>query len=238
MPAYNAGLMEGDEILSINGEKVKDWYDIRSLVQSSETDEITITIKRDEKVFTKNITRKEYIMDNSKILGITQHLPVKIDETYSFSEAVQAGFISTVNSIYFNYYGLYKLLMHPSSIKDNIGGPVMLVSLSKQSIEKGRDSVFTLIAVISIVLMMMNLLPIPILDGGHIFFCLLEGIFRKPLSIQTQMVLQRIGLAVLLFMMVFAFFNDFNRIFERKESISNQKSLPNKIEGELFFHTP
>jgi len=73
--------------------------------------------------------------------------------------------------------------------------------------------------------MIMNLLPIPILDGGHIFFCFIEGIFRKPISLRVQTIAQNIGLLILMSLMIFAFFNDFSKIFKRTESISELKNM-------------
>ena len=98
----------------------------------------------------------------------------------------------------------------------------MIYTMSQQTAKKGLDSILTFVAAISILLMIMNLLPIPILDGGHIFFCFIEGISQKPLSSKSQMAFQRIGFMILLTLMFFAFFNDFNRIFKRNISIQEQ----------------
>jgi regulator of sigma E protease len=219
LPAYKAGLKENDRILQINNKKMKDWYDIRETIQTSEQDDVALIIQRNGDIFDFRITLEENVMDGSKILGITQKLPLRVEEFYSLMESVHYGFISSINLIYLNYYGLYKVLAKPATIKDNIGGPVMIFAMSKQTIQKGWSSILVFVAMISIVLMMMNLLPIPVLDGGHIFFCIIEGICRKPLSIKTQLIMQKIGLFILLLLVVFAFFNDINRILQRNGSI-------------------
>jgi regulator of sigma E protease len=108
-------------------------------------------------------------------------------------------------------------------LKENLGGPVMIISMSQQSAQKGWNAILTFIAAISLVLMIMNLLPIPILDGGHIIFCIIEAIKGSPLTIKTQMTLQKLGLFLLLMLMFFAFFNDFSRIFKRNASLNEQK---------------
>ena len=164
-------------------------------------------------------------MDSNKIIGITQKLPVKIEEKYSLFESLKYGSITTISFVALNYVTLYKLISKPSSLKANLGGPVMIYAMSKESAKKGLDSILAFIAAISIILMIMNLLPIPVLDGGHIFFCFIEGIFKKPLTLKTQLVLQRIGLYILLFLMLFAFFNDFYRLFSRNVSLNEQKIL-------------
>jgi len=223
MAAYQAGLMAGDSILAVNGEKVNDWYDMRELITGSESDEITLTIKRGEQTFEKALMLEENILQDNKIIGITQYLPVKIEERYNIVESVAYGSITTVNFVVLNYVMLFKLVTKPKAIKSNLGGPIMIYTMSKQSINKGWNYILSFIGAISIILMIMNLLPIPVLDGGHIFFCFIEGIQKKPLSQRLQIALQNIGIFILLFLMVFAFWNDISRIFTRNVAIQEQK---------------
>ena len=223
MAAYKAGLMAGDSILAVNGKKVNDWYDMRELITGSETDEITLTIKRGEQTFEKSLMLEENILQDNKIIGITQYLPVKIEERYSIVESVAYGSITTVNFVALNYVMLFKLVIKPKAIKSNLGGPIMIYTMSKQTINKGWNYILSFIGAISIILMIMNLLPIPVLDGGHIFFCFIEGIQKKPLSQRLQIAFQNIGIFILLFLMVFAFWNDISRIFTRNVSIQEQK---------------
>jgi regulator of sigma E protease len=224
LPAYKAGLQKQDKILEINDTEIQDWYDIRETIQESETDSANLKIQRENEIFEKKVALERNVLDGTRMLGITQSLPLKIEENFSLKESIQYGLISTINMVYLNYYGLYKLIINPSTIKDNVGGPVMMVTMSRQTIQKGWNSILVFVAMISIVLMVMNLLPIPILDGGHIIFCIIEGITKKPLSIKTQVILQRIGLFILLFLLFFAFINDFNRIFQRNVSIRQHQS--------------
>jgi regulator of sigma E protease len=219
LPAYKAGLKENDTIIKIDAKEIQDWYDIRETIQRIEGDSVTLVIQRDAEMFEKTVRLEKNVLDGSKILGITQKLPLRIEESYSPKESVQYGFISAFNMVYLNYYGLIKLFSRPSTIKDNVGGPVMIFAMSKQTIQKGWNSILVFVAMISIVLMVMNLLPIPVLDGGHIFFCIIEGISGHPLTIKTQLVLQKIGISILLFLVIFAFFNDFSRIFQRNLSL-------------------
>ena len=223
MAAYQAGLMAGDSILAVNNEKVNDWYDMRELITGSESDEITLTIKRGEQTFEKTLMLEENILQDNKIIGITQYLPVKIEERYNIVESVAYGSITTVNFVVLNYVMLYKLVTKPKAIKSSLGGPIMIYTMSKQTINRGWNYILSFIGAISIILMIMNLLPIPVLDGGHIFFCFIEGIQKKPLSQRLQIAFQNIGIFILLFLMVFAFWNDISRIFTRNVSIQEQK---------------
>ena len=223
MAAYQAGLMEGDRILTVNGKNVSDWYEMRELITGSERDEITLTIKRGEQTFEKSLMLEENLLQDNKIIGITQYLPVKIEERYNIGESLVYGSITTVNFVALNYAMLFKLVTKPKAIKSNLGGPIMIYTMSKQTLNKGWNYILSFIGAISIILMIMNLLPIPVLDGGHIFFCLVEGLQKKPLSQRLQIALQNIGIFILLFLMVFAFWNDISRIFTRTVSIQEQK---------------
>lgn len=222
-PAYKAGLMPQDEILEVDGMAVNDWYDMREKITTSPNEEIQLKLRRGSQVFEKTMKLEENVLDENRIIGIIQYMPLEFRETYNLPEAIENGTISTFSFIVLNYVTLYKLISKPSAIRQNLGGPVMILSMTKQSAEKGFDTALIFLAAISLILMIMNLLPIPILDGGHIFFCFIEGIFRKPLSLRLQTVLQNIGLVLLMSLMIFAFFNDFSKIFSRTESINQQK---------------
>lgn len=228
MAAYKAGLMAGDEVISVDGKKVADWYEMREAISSSEKGEIILKIKRADDIFEKSLSPEENILDDNRIIGITQYMPIKYIEKYSLLESVKYGTLGTINFIYLNYAMLFKLVTNPQAIKNNLGGPVMIYAMSAQTASKGLDSILSFIAAISLILMIMNLLPIPILDGGHIFFCFIEGIRKKPLSLKIQIVLQNIGLFILMFLMVFAFWNDLSRMFIRSSSIkANQVQIEN-----------
>jgi len=223
-PAYKAGLMKLDEILKVNGTEVDSWYEMRELITSSPGENVELEIRRGDQIFNKTMKLEDNILDENRIIGIIQYMPLEFRETYSLIESIEYGTLSTVSFIVLNYVTLYKLISKPSAIKQNLGGPVMILSMTKQSADKGLDTALAFMAAISLILMIMNLLPIPILDGGHIFFCFIEGIFRKPLSLRVQTVLQNIGLFFLMSLMIFAFFNDFSKIFTRNDSINQQNS--------------
>jgi regulator of sigma E protease len=223
LSAFKAGLMPGDKILEVDDQPVADWYEMRALITENPNPDVKLKIQRDEQIFEKVLKLEDNLYQDNKVIGITQYMPVKIHEKYNLGEAISYGTITTVNFVILNYAMFGKLVANPKAIKSNLGGPVMIYTMSKQTVGKGWDIVLSFIAAISIVLMIMNLLPIPILDGGHIFFCFIEGIFRKPLPLKVQIILQNIGLFLLMFLMVYAFWNDFSRIFSRNAAIKEQK---------------
>jgi regulator of sigma E protease len=96
---------------------------------------------------------------------------------------------------------------------NNIGGPIMVMQIAGQAAQTGLSTILTVLSFLSIQLGILNLLPIPILDGGHLFFNFVELLWRKPLSLRAREVLQQVGLALLLMLMMLAFYNDIVRIF-------------------------
>ena len=110
--------------------------------------------------------------------------------------------------------GIYKMIVGDISSK-NIGGPLTIANISGEAASQGASSVVFLIAILSINLGVLNLLPIPILDGGHLFFFLIEAILRKPLGERQRELAQQVGLVLLVGIMIFAFWNDLERLFSR-----------------------
>ncbi len=225
MPAYLSGLKEKDKILTVNGEKVNDWYQLRDKILHSKTDTVTLEILRNGKKLTKKVNLQENILNGNKIIGITQYLPVKYVEKYNPIEALYYSATSTIGYTALNYVALFKIFLHPSKIKENIGGPVMLYAISKKTAKKGFRDMLLLFASINILLMVMNLLPIPVLDGGNIFFFIVEGIRKKPLSLNVQLAFQKVGLSILLVLTIVAFSSDIFKLTKRhfsemKDSLS------------------
>ncbi|HPB18789.1 MAG TPA: RIP metalloprotease RseP [Candidatus Cloacimonas sp.] len=217
MPAWRAGLKTGDKVLAVDSVSVANWYEMRERIISSKQDEVQLTILRDGKVLTRTIALEENVsMGDQKMIGISQYMPVKSVTRYNPWQAISYGARSTFSFIVMNYVGLYKLVMKPEQLKNNLGGPVMIATMGQQVAQRGISSLIIFLASISLVLMIMNLLPIPVLDGGHIFFAFLEGIFGKPVPIKVQAFLQRIGFALLMLLMFYAFYADISKLLIRQ----------------------
>jgi regulator of sigma E protease len=219
MPAWRAGLKSGDQIISVDTVKVKDWYEMREKVTGSSGKSIFIVIRRGNSLLRKVIELEGNPMtEGQKMIGIVQAMPVSYMQSYPPLKAVEYGVKSTFGFIVFNYVGLYKIISRPETIKSSVGGPVMIYSLSSQSARKGWTSWILFVAAISLVLMIMNLLPIPVLDGGHIMFALVQGIIGRPIPRKIQILLQNVGVVLLLMLMAYAFYNDFTKVFARAVS--------------------
>jgi len=219
MSAWRAGLKPGDKIIKVNYIEVHDWYEMREIVTQPSHDTVTITVQRGINVFEKKIPLENNpLSDGQKLIGITQAMPVTYLQSYPPLQAIEYGAKATFSFLVINYVGLYKIISQPETLKSSVGGPVMIYSLSSQSAKKGISSWLMFVAAISLVLMIMNLLPIPVLDGGHIMFALIQGITGKPLPVKMQIILQNIGVVLLLMLMVYAFYNDFTKFFTRAVS--------------------
>ena len=215
MPAQKAGLISGDEILSINSNVVETWEDMTKIIHSSPNTLLSFKIKRDSELIDLDIKTSEYsipsegIIDTIGVIGIR---PEMYYENISFLRALSNGIHQTISSFGLIVYSLQMLGSGTASISD-LGGPIMIAQLAGQTAEAGITPFLTFMALLSVNLAFLNILPIPGLDGGHIFIHLIEGILRRPLKIKTRVVIQQIGMALLLMLMVTVIMQDITRLF-------------------------
>jgi len=214
LPAWQAGLRTGDRILSVNGIPTHNWNDIYTTISQSTEPNVTLTIERDNEILDLTMTPEINPLSetNQKIIGISRHLDVTIKESYNLWESAKLSTITTASMVYMNYHSLYLLFKNPSKFKNSVGGPVMMYYMTSETTRKGPSETLLFLGIISIMLMIMNLLPIPVLDGGHIMFCLYEGIAKKPLPLKVQFLLQQLGFFLLVSLMIFAFYSDIHRL--------------------------
>src|SRR5690554_6252168 len=106
----------------------------------------------------------------------------------------------------------------------------MIIEMSRQTTAMGWGAIIAFVASISLILMIMNLLPIPVLDGGHIFFYIIEGITGKPLSLRVQALIQQIGFMIIIALMIFVFYNDISRLLGRNLAMRYQQQEIEVIE--------
>ncbi len=220
-PAYEAGLKKGDLIVSIDGKKVRYWYDLVNIIGKSKgkTLHITVVRGREEKRFTltprieivKNIFGEEIKVPRIGIVAANQWIHLKMNAVDALTSSLKQTWVVTRLTI----EGIVKLLERVIPLK-TIGGPIMIAQMVSQQAKYGFWDVMSLTALISINLGLLNLLPIPVLDGGHILFYGLETILRRPLSPRVREIATRIGLTLLIMLMLFAVYNDIMRIMTGK----------------------
>jgi regulator of sigma E protease len=224
LPAYAAGLRDGDRVRRIDGVPVTTWSELARALRAKPSSLVTLDAIRKGREFSVEIrtTPEGYI-------GISPPELLTYRQTFPPLRAVQLGALQTVGTLGQIYAGLYALVSNPGRLGDSVAGPIAISQVARQTAASGLHELIRFGAFISLALMAMNLLPIPILDGGHILFSLIEGIRRRPLSERTQNVFQRVGLFLLVSLVVFSFYNDLNRVNQRKRAeaeISKRLSTP------------
>ena len=219
-PAYRAGIKNGDIILQINSKQITDWYDIKaSIVDESP---VMLTFFRDGKNHTTTLKPIVSPFEEGRfIIGISPVMPSFEKEGKGFFGSIGYATKTSLFMVWTNYSFLFSALATPTKIANSIAGPILIGESAKQVFKLGLAQSLVFIAFINIVLMVMNLLPIPILDGGMIIFSFIEAIRKKPLSAKTRAISQKVGLFILLFLMLYAFYNDFSSIGSRLSSLSS-----------------
>ena len=215
MPAELAGMLPGDRIKKIDDNDIQTWEELTIIVKAKPDAEIKLVIERDGAIMNKLVTSTTSIiatkggMDTVGVLGI---YPELIYTSITLNEAVSIGWSRTIGSFVMIIESLRMLGSGEASVKD-FGGPIMIAQLAGQTAEAGFVPFLTFMALLSVNLAFLNILPIPGLDGGHIFIHLVEFAIRKPLTLKTRIVIQQIGMAFLLLLMVTIIFQDITRLF-------------------------
>ncbi len=217
MPAERATLLKGDRILEIDGKPLRDWGEMTRKIHGSADKTINMKVQRDAEIFTIPITPESRTVKNifgeDVKVGLIGVKPS--EETTKIREGVlgsiKNAFLRTWEISSLTVTGIIKLIQGilPG---DTIGGPILIFQLAERQAEAGVLNFFVFAAVISINLAILNLLPIPVLDGGHLLFLGIEAAKGKPVSEKTMAIAQRVGIAFILALMVFAFYNDIARI--------------------------
>jgi regulator of sigma E protease len=216
-PAAKAGIQTNDVIRSINGKKIVEWEEIAPTLASTRG-EVLIEVERAAAVLPLRVTPESgntYSIFGELIpqpvIGISPAYEIK-DVHYPFPEAVVVGNKKLWKFVDITFVSIVKMVQGSVSLK-NIGGPIQIADMANQAANQGGSNFLFLLAIISINLGVLNLLPVPILDGGHLFFYSWELIFRKPVSMRARELAQQIGLVLLISLMVLAFYNDIVRYF-------------------------
>ncbi|MFQ5752152.1 MAG: RIP metalloprotease RseP [bacterium] len=208
-PAEAIGLRSGDVITAINHEPVHTWQELTSIIHSKPNVEIELEWVREGETFTRKVIPELQPEENIGLIGIGPKIEYK--EAGAF-EALRNGAIHSYTIIKLVVYSLKLIIVGKESLKDAIGGPIIIAKMAGETAKMGMPSLMAFTAFISLNLGFFNMLPFPVLDGGHLVFLIIEGIRRKPLSVKTKVVVQKIGMAFLLALMVFVIFNDIRRI--------------------------
>lgn len=222
--AEEAELKIGDKIIAINGISANNIADFRPIVMDNPSQKINITIMRNGEEIIREAIPKPI---SSKTIGTYGSLgvefestPIKIErvEGVSFPKSISEAFKESGNYISSYINGLKLLFTGKLSLRENLGGPVRIIQISSQVISVSAEyrlkTILSFTATISLILFLMNLLPLPVVDGGMIIFCFLELIMRKPLDKKVLIKIQTIGAAFLITLAIFITINDITQLFK------------------------
>ncbi|PIP68637.1 MAG: RIP metalloprotease RseP [Candidatus Omnitrophica bacterium CG22_combo_CG10-13_8_21_14_all_43_16] len=222
-PAESSGLKTGDKILNINGKDVIYWEDVTKIVHTSKNQEMNLVVERLGQKISIVVMPKSQEMDTVfgsrkkiSIIGIVPSGDV-VFVRYGFFKSIYMGAEKLWSLTYITCRALWASVTGAIPIKESMTGPIGIFYITGQAAKLGIIYLLQLMGVLSASLAIFNLLPVPVLDGGHILFLAIEKIRRKPVSIKIQENITQVGMSLLIILMLFVFYNDFMRfgVFEK-----------------------
>jgi regulator of sigma E protease len=218
-PAENAGLQKGDSIVALNGHSVQSWEELSRGIKTSAGNPITLQVRRDnqEIAVTVQPTKREgkNVFGEKReewMIGIGSEMSI---QKGSPGLAIVRAFQQTYEYARITLTALYKMIRGEVS-PSNLGGPILIAQMAGQQAQEGLGSFLGFVAVLSINLGVLNLLPIPVLDGGHLLFFLVEAVIGRPVAVKHREMAQQVGVFLLMLLMVYAFYNDIARFFQKQ----------------------
>jgi regulator of sigma E protease len=216
-PAQQAGLQKGDRILMVEGQPVQRWEELVQTIHQHINTPLQLRVQRGTQEFDVTVTpRPGTVLKNLEevevgLIGVAPHVDVTVMR-YAAPVAMWKGVEKTWELSVLTVVSLVKMVQGKISPK-HLAGPVGIFQMAGQQAKVGLLPLVTLMAVLSISLGILNLFPIPILDGGHILFFAVEGVWGHPISPRKQEIATQVGLFLLVALMLTAFYNDLLRIF-------------------------
>ncbi len=215
----SAGLRIEDKIVAIDGQTITSWEGFVTQIQASAGQDLQLSMERDNVLMTTTLTPGTKVLDSGEVIGFigVGVKPIKWPE--NFVRTVRLGPVDatlhalerTYADIALTFGAVKKLVMGLISLK-SLSGPITIARIAEESVSSGFENFLRFLAYLSVSLGVLNLLPIPVLDGGHLLYYTIELITGRPLSEKVQMIGLKIGVALILMLMVIAFYNDISRI--------------------------
>jgi regulator of sigma E protease len=221
--AKDAGLKVGDKIVAIDGKKIDFWEELQQIVQAKKANEIVkLSVLRDNKEYAIDVKIKEKQLDNQLgqknnigLIGITPY-----DEIVKVKHGLFHSFILAINKTKdlttMTYKAIWRMLTGKLAFRDSVTGPLGIFFITSKVKSLGIIAILHLVAVLSVSLAIFNLLPMPVLDGGHILFLAIEKIRGRPLSLKTERIVSQIGFTIIISLALIVTYNDLIRFFGDK----------------------
>ena len=214
-PAAMAGIVEGDRIVSVAGEEVTSFRGMASIIYEKIEEPLEIVwMHGDETKTATMLTYRDMVATSSGdsvAVGKIGIGSMPVFKPMGFFPAVNAGFNQSVFYVKMVFSFVLGLITRTVDLSD-VGGPIFIGQLAGDTAKAGFDVLLEFLALLSVNLAVLNILPIPVFDGGHLIFLIIEKIKGSPLSLKTRMMAQQVGIAFILILVVFVFYNDINRI--------------------------
>lgn len=223
-PAKKAGMRKGDRIVAINGRPIDDWNAMKEVISNSKGAPLAVQVVREGETRTFEIVPVLFSEENllgEKVdsyrigistPGITIPEADRITIKHGPFQAVWQGVDQTYQICRLTLLSIGKLIKGTVSTK-TLGGPIMIAEMAGQQAREGLTNLIFFIAVLSINLAVLNFLPIPVLDGGHLLFFFIEAAMGRPVNTRMREIAQQAGIFILIMLMIFVFYNDITRIF-------------------------
>jgi regulator of sigma E protease len=209
MPAMAAGVHAGDEIVSVNGQPTSSWQNVVTAI-SGGGDTIALSLRRQSQIIDVNISTQPFSKESKrrgigvapKIVRRSAAVGDVVGESWSFCAGTTAGIV-----------GFLKGLATGESHLSDLSGPLGVAQLSGESARQGSGAFLFFIAYVSVSIGFLNILPFPVLDGGHIVYVLIEAMMRRPIPTRVKLWIQQVGMGLLILLVVFVSYHDIMRIF-------------------------
>tara|TARA_Y100000389_G_scaffold141137_1_gene138978 strand:+ start:3253 stop:4569 length:1317 start_codon:yes stop_codon:yes gene_type:complete len=208
----NRNVMIGDKILYMNDTLINSWDDLVAYIHSNPDNVVNVTAERENN--TINYPIKILSKNNKGFLGVSHKVDMSsyVNVSYNFGDSISKAFTSTTDYTLLTFKMIGRLVMGEANVK-NLSGPLSIAQFSGKSLEMGLSYFLYLLAILSVSLGVLNLLPIPMLDGGHLVYYSYEMLTGRELPMNIQIIAQFAGIAILGLIMTIAFYNDLLRIF-------------------------
>jgi regulator of sigma E protease len=221
-PAAQAGLQPGDKVLALNDQKVERWDQLSSLIRQNGERPLVLHVKRGDQTFQVKITPETMETTNifgqkvsAVLIGVGSASELEVEKVGVF-RAFGEGVSYTYRILALTVVSIYKLITQEIPV-NTLGGPILIAQVAGQQAEQGFSYLLHFMAILSVNLALLNLLPIPILDGGHLFFILWEAVRGKPMAVKHREMAQAMGLMLILALMVLVFYQDIMRLISPQQ---------------------